>query len=292
MLMRSAVSLGLRRGLLPVAGLALLAAASCYQRVALPPINPVATGAHQPGKFIWRDLLTDDVPRAQRFYGALFGWAFETVAGGKYVVIRRDGTPIGGIVASTKTRVKVDQWVSWLSVADVDSAVRIVREAGGNVIRGPLDLEGRGRLAVVTDPQGALLVIGRTADGDPRDEETPVDGWLWTELWTHDKPSSMAFYQRLAGYQIEERDLAGVPYSVLTGGGAPRAGVVKMPFDSVPTNWLPYVRVTDVPATIARARELGGRVLVEPADSRRRGTAAIVADPMGAAFVIQRWPVE
>lgn len=290
--MRSAVWLRLGRGLFPVAGLAMLAAASCYQRVVLPPINPVATGAHQPGKFIWRDLLTNDVPRAQRFYGALFGWAFETVAGGKYVVILRDGTPIGGIVAATKTRVKVDQWVSWLSVADVDSAVGIVREAGGQVIRGPLDLEGRGRLAVVTDPQGALLVVGRTADGDPRDEEAPVGGWLWTELWTNDKPSSLGFYQRLAGYATEERELAGVPYSVLTGGGAPRAGVVKIPFEGVATNWLPYVRVADVDATITRVQELGGRILVGPQDNRRRGTAAIVADPTGAAFVIQRWPIE
>lgn len=270
-----------------------LTALSCYRPVELPPLNPVPTGTHLPGKFIWRDLLTRDVAAAQAFYGALFGWEFRAVAGGQYVVVLREDSPIGGIVQADKgVKVRVAQWVSWLSVPDVDAAVATVVEAGGQVQRGPLVLKGRGRLAVVVDPQGALLVLVRSTDGDPRDAEPQPGSWLWTELWTHDKAGSLAFYERLAGYATEERQVAGAAYTVMVGAGAPRAGVVANPFDSVATNWLPYVRVEDVSATVAQVRELGGVVLVEPQDDRRGGTAAIVADPTGAAFVVQKWPID
>jgi len=280
-------------GLPVIAGLGLLAAASCYRPVELPPMTPAPTGTHHPGKFIWRDLLTGDVTAAQQFYGDLFGWEFRSTAGGAYVVILREGVPIGGIVrADRKFKVNVSQWVSWLSVPDVDTAAGLVTEAGGQILRGPLDLEGRGRLVVATDPQGALLVLARTRDGDPRDGDAPVGGWLWTEIWTHDKAGTLDFYGRIAGYAVEDREVAGTSYTVLSGGGAPRAGVVTNPFEDVATNWLPYVRVDNVTATVTRVEELGGRVLVEPREDRRAGSAAIVADPTGAAFVVQKWPIE
>jgi predicted enzyme related to lactoylglutathione lyase len=49
--------------------------------------------------------------------------------------------------------------------------------------------------------------------------------------------------------------------------------------------WLPYVRVADVAATVAKATAAGGRVVVEP----RPYSGAIVAlivDPTGAPFAV------
>jgi predicted enzyme related to lactoylglutathione lyase len=271
--------------------LALLAA--CAKPIVLPPLTAAPTGAHLTGKFIWRDLLTNDVAAAKRFYGSLLGWEFTDTADGAYVLITHEGRPIGGIVAAqTKVKVDVSQWVSWMSVPDVDQAARLVREAGGQVLRGPIELEGRGRLVVVTDPQGALLVLARTADGDPTDAEAPVGDWFWTELWTHDRDGSLGFYQRLAGYQSDQVDLGdGRPYTVLRASGTPRAGVVQNPYEHVHTNWLPYVRVADPAAVAGRVEALGGRVLVPVAGDRRAGSAAIIADPSGAAFTIQKWPL-
>jgi hypothetical protein len=271
----------------------LLASSACT-RVELPPVSAAPTGAHLTGKFIWRDLLTDDVAAARRFYGDLFGWQFEDVAEGQYVLITHGGTPIGGIVAAdVKIDVDVSQWVSWLSVRDVDAAAHLVQDAGGAVLRGPMNLSGRGRLVVVTDPQGALLVLVRTADGDPEDREPGEGDWLWTELWTHEPEVSMGFYGRLVGYERETVDLGdGTAYTVLAGSGARRAGVVDNPFERVATNWLPYVRVADASATAERAAALGGQVLLEPRADVRSGTAAIIADPTGAAFTVQKWPLD
>jgi predicted enzyme related to lactoylglutathione lyase len=277
---------------LATTGLLLLAVGGCTKPVELPPLTATPTGAHLTGKFIWRDLLTSDVGAARKFYGALFGWQFADTANGRYVVITHGGRPIGGMVAAQPgMKVNVSQWVSWLSVPDVDAAAQLVRESGGNVIRGPLDLAGRGRLAVVTDPQGALLVLVRTADGDPPDGESADGDWLWTEIWTHDAEASSGFYGALVGYAVQDTAVAGAPYRVFRQGRTARAGLIRSPFTHVTTNWLPYIRVADAQAVTARVEGLGGRVLVAPADDRRRGTAAIIGDPSGAAFAIQQWPL-
>ena len=53
------------------------------------------------GKFVWHDLITDDVGAARGFYGGLFGWDFEDTTGPRgtdYTVITASGRYVGGIV--------------------------------------------------------------------------------------------------------------------------------------------------------------------------------------------------
>jgi predicted enzyme related to lactoylglutathione lyase len=45
-----------------------------------------------------------------------------------------------------------------------------------------------------------------------------------------------------------------------------------------------YFNVDDVEATVARARQLGAQVLMEPAPIPGVGTLAALVDPQGAAF--------
>ena len=79
----------------------LVVLASCTTtQVIVPPVTSPPTQVHLAGKFVWYDLLSDDVISAKKFYGELFGWEFEgeNKADAKYTVIKHNGTPIGGIV--------------------------------------------------------------------------------------------------------------------------------------------------------------------------------------------------
>ena len=50
--------------------------------------------------FAWNELMTDDVEGAKAFYGALFGWEAETVAGAMpYTEFKLDGRSVAGMMA-------------------------------------------------------------------------------------------------------------------------------------------------------------------------------------------------
>ncbi|MDX1380917.1 MAG: hypothetical protein R3233_07340, partial [Xanthomonadales bacterium] len=77
------------------------------------------------GKFVWHDLVTDDVPAARRFYGRLLGWEFEDSqrpGGGDYTLIKAGGRYLGGIVQRPDGPGEdYSRWLPYLSVADVDA---------------------------------------------------------------------------------------------------------------------------------------------------------------------------
>ena len=97
------------------------------------PITEAPTGIYHEGKFVWNDLITDDVVSAKAFYGPLLGWIFEEMD--HYTVIENNGTNIGGIyqVEAGEESHGAARWISSLSVADVDEAASLVVEEGGQV---------------------------------------------------------------------------------------------------------------------------------------------------------------
>ena len=245
----------------------------------IPPVTTTPTEILAPGKFVWSDLVTQDVEAAKSFYSALFGWTF--IDGDRYTQILRDGTAIGGILKAGRPG-NSSEWVGNLSVLDVDNAVERARKQGAVIETEPVDAPDRGRIAVVADPEGALVLLLRASDGDPADADVPFNSFLWWELWSQDADSAAKFYAELAGYDVETIEFRGAPYRVLKGNSRPRAGVLAAP-PEVPPQWLPYVRVADVDSLIDRAAELGARVVLR--DER----SAILVDPTGAPIAIQVW---
>jgi predicted enzyme related to lactoylglutathione lyase len=63
---------------------------------------------------------------------------------------------------------------------------------------------------------------------------------------------------------------------------------MKSPVEGMPSYWLVYFAVGDTDATVAKARERGGNVMVEPTDIPTVGRFAVLTDPQGAAFGVIR----
>jgi len=278
-----------------LAGLLLVSALIVACAARNPTFAPITTAPDAVpvyGKFVWYDLLTEDVEGVKRFYGELLGWKFVATESEIYSMIEHDGRLIGGIVDMTAVNPDVNQsqWVSLLSVPDVDAAARATSDAGGEIHVEPRDIRGRGRLSVVSDPRGALLGYVRAVGGDPPDREPGIGEFMWTELWTDDLEASYEFYRNLIGYNLDEKIiLEDVEYVVFKQGDKPRAGVIVLPVDEVRSHWMPYVRVDDPSSLAARVEELGGKLLFAPDEEIRHGTVAVVFDPSGAAVALQKW---
>ena len=259
----------------------------------LPPITEQTTGQQHTGKFIWFDLLTDDVAAVKSFYADIFAWEFDGSESG-YTKIMHKGDYIGGIIYSERLDQKVSeaQWLSYLSVPDVDRATEFLRQNGGGILREPMDLDERGRASVVADPQGAVFVMLSTRDGDPEDIKPRLGEWLWCELITINANDAASFYTSLVGYTQDAREVGeGRMYYVMKYDDIPRVGILKRPWENIRPNWLPYIRVED-PAVVAdRVPTIGGKVIIAPDPGIRKGTVAVIADPTGAALAVQKWPM-
>ena len=211
--------------------------------------------------------------------------------------------PIGGIHAPRPDNAGKTpaHWLSYMSVADVDASVEKAKALGGGVLAGPLDVDSRGRAAVLRDPQGAPFGLVHLSAGDPVDPPAPIEGtFFWNEYLTKDLDAALAFYNGLVPFEMTvSKSESGASYVVLKHGRA-KAGVFRLPDDhcasssappkNVPPNWLPYVFVTDPAGLASRVAGLGGRVLLAPAPEVRNGSLAVVADPTGAVVALQKYP--
>lgn len=256
------------------------------EQAPLSAVTKTPTGVHYSGKFVWHDLLTDDVSEAKKFYTGLLGWSYEE--SGNYTTIYYHGEPIGGMMEiASKTGSKEEAlWLPSLSVSDVDSAVAYVKAHKGAVLKGPLDMKKRGRGALVSDPEGAQLVLLHTKNGDPKDQIPKMGGWLWDELWTNKPKESYALYYKLGKYNASKmRD----GYRILKRHGKWRAGIRDVSKEGIKSRWVPVVRVADLKATMDKAVKLGGSVAMKPHKDIADGNVAVIIDNTGALFLVQYW---
>jgi predicted enzyme related to lactoylglutathione lyase len=112
------------------------------------------------GALTWNELATDDTAKAKDFYGGLFGWRIEDQTEPfPYTVIYVDGRPNGGMRSQGPEESGVPpHWLPYFATASCDTSVAKLKELGGNIVYGPVDIP-RGRLAVVQDPQGAMFAL-------------------------------------------------------------------------------------------------------------------------------------
>ena len=245
------------------------------------------------GKFVWYDLITDDAAVARQFYGGLFGWSFEKTkgpGGDEYFLALDDGVYVAGIVTRPDPAdgTEFSRWLPYVSVADVDASADRTRSGGGRVAVAPLDVR-LGRVAAIVDPEGAALGIARSSIGDPDDATTAAAPGrvVWTELLAADDAAASSFYASVVGYDAQVIERRGGTYTLLRADGVSRAGILRNPTDWKP-QWLTYFGVEDPGAAAERASALGGRVLLAPTPDVREGTMALVSDPSGAVFALQK----
>jgi len=247
------------------------------------------------GKFVWHDLVTDDPAAARDFYAGVLGWTFEQTShprGGEYTLILRDGRYVGGMVqVEDPAGIEYSRWLPYVSVADVDAAVRYIESAGGSTAVGPLEIGNIGRAAAVMDPQGAALGLLRSRVGDPDDSAAPAPGHIvWNELLAADDAAAAGFYEALTGLQATTVARRGGEYTLLRAGSRDRAGIMLRPNPDVTPLWLTHFAVADVAEAARQAEALGGKVLLAPSPELREGALAVVSDPGGAILALQELP--
>ncbi|MCU0787548.1 MAG: VOC family protein, partial [Verrucomicrobia bacterium] len=251
----------------------------------LPPLTTVTGSPRLPGKFVWADLVTDDVPLAQRFYSGLFGWTFRNLGG--YVIAANDERPLCGLFHRPRPQdpEAKPRWIGYISVSNVEQAKAAVTQAGGKVIVEPQKFPRRGEQAVFADPEGVLFGVIKSSSGDPADFLADPGDWIWIQLLSQDGRKAAEFYAAVAGYEVVENARTNrLSDYVLTSEGYARGTVRTIRSDdkNLRPLWLPFVRVRNVSESAAKATRLGGKVVIEPKPELFDGHVALITDPTGA----------
>jgi len=242
--------------------------------------------SHRPGTFSWVDLATSDAPAAKDFYAGLFGWEFDDqpVPGdGTYSLARLGGRTAAAIFERTDMP---PVWVSYVTVEDADAVAARGQELACAVLQQPFDVMEVGRMAVLSDPQGAVFAIWQPRASIGAEVVNEPGALCLNQLNTSDPERATEFYSELFGWRIEQTapELA---YWGIYNGETLNAGMMNLPsgFEG-PPHWLAYFAVEDTDAAVARIGELGGQVAVPPMEVPNGGRIAVGQDPQGAAFAL------
>lgn len=246
------------------------------------------------GRFVWHDLMTTDVAAATSFYTGLFPeWNITTLpmeGGFDYHMLSTAGGEVGGMLELDEALGFPSHWISYLAVADCDTAIARVEQLGGACVLPVMEIASIGRMAIVHDGQGAYFKLFQMEFPRQLPEQPGVGQICGNELLTTDAGAAASFYGELCGWESQGVELPGIGPATLFKLNDIHCGrAVSIPQESeAPSNWLPYLAVDNTDARAARVAELGGPTYVEPRDIGTEGRFSIHADPTGAAFAIMQ----
>jgi predicted enzyme related to lactoylglutathione lyase len=243
----------------------------------------VSTVATRIGKFVWHEQVSSEPEQAQGFYTQLFGWGTEVFKAGEmdYTMISSGGSTHGGF-SKAMEGAPPPHWLGHIGVENLDETIEKAKSAGGQLVAGPFDMEDVGRMAILTDPQGAFVSAYQSLS----EGSGSAGVFVWDELGTTDVDGAQRFYEAVFGWTTKDmgEDFGG--YRIFHRGEEQVAGLMANPKPEIPAMWTPYIGVDDTDAMCKKATDLGAKVLVEPMDVPTVGRFAILNDPQGAVFGI------
>ncbi len=248
--------------------------------------------SYEPGTFCWVELTSTDQDAAKQFYAALFGWDAQDMPLGEgssvYSMMQLDGKNVAAIAPQPQQQRDAGVppvWNHYVSVESADETVERAMLLGGSAHAPAFDVLEAGRMAVLTDPQGAYFMVWEPRGHFGAGLVNAPGALVWNELAEPDLDAASAFYSQLFGWQIEQSPGMQQRYLVISNRGASNGGMIEPMPPGTPPHWLAYFGAPDIDAALARAVELGGKVLAGPIEVPM-AKIGVVQDPQGAVFAI------
>ena len=272
-----------------------------------------------PGVPCWIDTSQPEPKAAVDFYTGLFGWEFEDVmppgSEGEYHIARIRGGDVAAVGSIPEAAPPVAAWNTYIWVESADDAAAKARDAGGGAVMEPFDVMDSGRMAVLTDPEGAAFCVWEARQHKGARIVNEHGSLNFNGLATRDVEAAKAFYGAVFGWRTLALDAGemwtlpgyGDHLELLTPGmregmaemGAPEgfedvvASIAPIGDDQpeAPAHWNVTFAVDDADAVAAKAAELGGEVVAAPFDAPWT-RMAILRDPQGATFIASKFVPE
>ena len=205
-------------------------------------------------------------------------------------------------------------WNTYIWVDDADEAAAKVQAAGGGVVVEPFDVMDSGRMAVLSDPEGAVFCVWQAKNHLGAKVVNEHGALNFNGLATRDPEAAKAFYGAVFGWTTLD-----LPFGVLwtlpgmatTSKNAARACASRWlrwaprtdsstssrpsprspTSDEAPAHWSVTFGVDDVDLAVGQVRQLGGEVVAGPFAAPWT-RMAVIKDPQGAMFIASQFVPE
>jgi predicted enzyme related to lactoylglutathione lyase len=248
--------------------------------------------SYRAGVFNWVDLQTSDLEAARSFYTGMFGWAIEdrpTPDGPIYAMAQIAGRNVCGLGAAPPEQKGIPpHWNTYVAVDNADATAGRVESLGGRLIVPPFDVMDAGRMAVLEDPEGALVSVWQARTEIGAEVVNEPNAFCWNELYSKNPDAAAKFYEELFGWTTEKHDGMGIPLRMIRHDGreiGTMAGI-QSEWGPIPAHWAVYFAVSDCDGWISAAKGLGAAEFMPPKDIPGVGRFAGVADPQGAHLMV------
>lgn len=246
------------------------------------------------GKFCWYELMTTDVPAAERFYSSVVGWSTRDsgVPGMNYTLAYAGETQVAGLMEiPAEAQGMPPAWVGYIFTDKIEQTAKDIAANGGKVMRAPDDIPGIGRFAVVADPHGAVFSLFSTQDEGPPIPPMMATGHIgWNELMAGDLDSAWDFYAKTFGWTKDTAvDMSeggmGTYQTFAVRGGDAIGGMMTKPANlPAPPYWGFYFVVPALDAAGKRVTDGGGSIMMDPMEVPGGAWIINCVDPQGAYF--------
>lgn len=133
---------------------------------------PPAPAPGTAGHFGWHELYAHDWPSSFSFYETLFGWrkgeSIDIGPMGVYQLFHARNAPLDGMATGGMMNLPgppAPSWLYYVNVEEIDAATERLRQAGGAIMNGPMEVPGGMWVVQASDPQGAQFAIVGRRDG-------------------------------------------------------------------------------------------------------------------------------
>lgn len=246
---------------------------------------------HAPGTFCWAEMGSTDAAAAKKFYTGLFGWEAVDMPMGDsfvYTMLRKDGKDVGALYGLMKDQMDMgipSHWMNYVASENVDETAAKIKGNGGTIVMEPMDVMDSGRMVVAKDPQGATFGAWQSKNHTGAGVIDEPNAVCWNELLTNDAKGAATFYAGVFGWTTEP---FGGDYTLFKHPAKAAGGmmVIQKEWGPMPPSWAVYFAVENADKTIAKAKDLGAKIVMPAKEVPTVGRFALLADPTGGHFYI------
>ena len=111
--------------------------------------------------FVHVELTTHDLPKARKFYSALFGWKLQDtpMPDGKTYTMINVGDGTGGGMMTAPDRGIPPHWLPYVAVDDLAASTKHAKELGATMIMENIPVADFGKFTIFKDPTGAVIAM-------------------------------------------------------------------------------------------------------------------------------------